>query len=104
MSDDTDQSVNGSGNGLAEGLGASNTQPGPPMSHPTEPDSLEYGLGSPQTQGEASFDHSENATEAGLPFGMGTESSQSGPPVPHPYAPKPVQHGLGSDEPDHNDR
>lgn len=36
--------------GLPVGLGAENTQTGPAMPHPAETDSLEFGLGSPQTQ------------------------------------------------------
>ncbi|HSK32068.1 MAG TPA: hypothetical protein VK903_01155 [Propionicimonas sp.] len=36
--------------GLPVGLGAENTQPGPDVNHVLEPDSLEYGLGSPETQ------------------------------------------------------
>ena len=38
--------------GLPVGLGSESTQDGPPMAHPVEPDSLEFGLGSPETQHE----------------------------------------------------
>ncbi len=74
MSDDTEQSVNGSGNGLAEGSGAAN--PGPPMNE-TSP------------------------ADAGLPFGTGSQATHGGRPVPHPYRPKPMEHVPGSVEPDH---
>ena len=36
--------------GLPVGLGAENTQTGPPMPHPAETDPLEFGMGSPETQ------------------------------------------------------
>jgi hypothetical protein len=38
--------------GLPVGLGDENTQPGPDVVHVAEPDSLEFGLGSPETQHE----------------------------------------------------
>jgi hypothetical protein len=38
--------------GLPDGLGSENTQPGPDVFHVAEPDSLEFGLGSPETQHE----------------------------------------------------
>ena len=38
--------------GLPVGLGSENTQPGPDVVHVAEPDSLEFGLGSPETQHE----------------------------------------------------
>ena len=36
--------------GLPVGLGSENSQDGPPVPHPFESDSLEFGLGSPETQ------------------------------------------------------
>jgi hypothetical protein len=106
MSDEMDQKVNGSENGLEEGLGASNTQPGPPVSHPGEPDALEYGLGSPETQGEeqGAFDHTKDAADSGLPVGLGSHNSQAGPAVPHPYSPNPTEHGLGDADTQHEER
>ncbi len=39
-----------SSSGLPLGLGSDNTQDGPPVPHPFEGDSLEFGLGSAETQ------------------------------------------------------
>ena len=36
--------------GLPVGLGSEDSQDGPPMQHPSETDSLEFGLGSAETQ------------------------------------------------------
>lgn len=36
--------------GLPVGLGSEDSQDGPPMPHPGETNSLEFGLGSPETQ------------------------------------------------------
>jgi hypothetical protein len=107
MSQDSDQTANGSGNGLEEGLGSANTQPGPAYHHPAEPDALEYGLGSPQTQsqdgeGGHTFDHSKNADESGLPFGLGAPDTQASPAVPHPFARGQLDHGLGSADTQHD--
>ena len=44
--------INEAEKGLPDGLGAENTQPGPDVTHVAEGDSLEFGLGSPETQHE----------------------------------------------------
>ncbi len=50
-----DHSEDGAESGLPLGLGSANTQSGPAVAHPDEPDSLEFGLGSAdsQTQNQA---------------------------------------------------
>ena len=104
MAENADQVVRGSENGLAEGLGSENTQPGPAVAHPAEPDSLEYGLGSPETQSDAAdpghvaFDHTEDGAESGLPLGLGSDNTQDGPPMAHPVEPDPLEFGMGSAE------
>lgn len=45
-----DHTKDAAGSGLPLGLGSENTQDGPAMLHPAESDSLEFGLGSAETQ------------------------------------------------------
>jgi len=93
--------------GLPDGLGAENTQPGADASHLVVPDSLVFGLGSPDTQAEAGdpghipFDHSGDAVDSGLPVGLGADSSQSGPPSPHHTDADSTEYGLGSADTQH---
>ena len=47
-----DHARDGDDSGLPVGLGSENTQDSPPMPHPAATNSLEFGLGSPETQHE----------------------------------------------------
>ena len=88
--------------GLPVGLGDENTQPGPDVVHVAEPDSLVYGLGSAETQAEASepghvaIDHSADGVDKGLPLGLGADNTQDGPAAPHHSETDSTEHGLGS--------
>lgn len=111
MADNTNGIVEGSTNGLAEGLGSDNSQPGPPVAHPAEPDSLEYGLGAPNTQteggnpGYVAVDHSQDSAEKGLPLGLGSDNTESGPPMAHPVeSDDSTEYGLGAPNTQHGDR
>lgn len=102
MAESTEQENSGPEDGLAEGLGSENTQAGPVGAHPAEPDALEYGLGSPDTQSDANdpghvaIDHTNDGAASGLPLGLGSDNTQAGPSVPNPAEPDSLEFGLGS--------
>lgn len=85
MAHDTDQVVDSSENGLAEGLRSPENKT-PAASH-----------------GYLAVDHSEENAESGLPLAMGSHNTQDGPAAPPASAPNTLEFGFGSPDTQHGD-